>query len=117
MARHYSTRSFFRQVPNTLLRRYFTDRGLFAELDFAAMKETRPDALFSAWLDLLEEQRKPMDSEFQDIFNLSCEKGFRAIIDEARWQAQAFLPRRCSFPGNTRPRRRPCCKARREAVH
>jgi len=89
MARHYSTKSFFRQVPNALLARYFTGLGLFSELGFSAMKETKPDELFAAWLDLPAEQRKSMDTEFQDIFELSCEKGFRAIIDEARWQMQA----------------------------
>ena len=89
MARHYSTRNFFRQIPNALLACYFNERELFSDLDFAAMKETKPDALFAAWLELPEEQRKPMDAEFQDIFELSCEKGFRAIIDEARWQMQA----------------------------
>ncbi len=89
MARHYSTTSFFRQVPNALLARYFTERGLFGDLDFSALKEAKPDALFEAWLALPEEQRKPMDAEFQDIFELSCEKGFRAIIDEASWQMQA----------------------------
>ena len=26
-----------------------------------------------------------MDAEFREIFELSCEKGFRAIIDEAEW--------------------------------
>ncbi len=88
MARHYSTTSFFRQVPNALLARYFTERGLFGDLDFSALKETKPDALFEAWLALPEEQRKPMDAAFQDIFELSCEKGFRAIIDEASWQMQ-----------------------------
>ncbi len=30
MARHYSTRSFFRQVPNALLARYFEERGCSA---------------------------------------------------------------------------------------
>lgn len=30
-----------------------------------------------------------MDAEFQDTLELSCEKGFRAIMDEARWQMQA----------------------------
>ena len=89
MARHYSTKSFFRQIPNALLARYFTERELFGDLDFAVMKETKPDELFIAWLNLPEEQRKPMDAEFQDIFELSCEKGFRAIIDEAGWQLQA----------------------------
>lgn len=86
MARHYSTKSFFRQVPNALIASYFKDQGLLRELDFAAMSETKPDELFAAWLELPEEQRKPMDADFQDIFELSCEKGFLAIIDEARWQ-------------------------------
>jgi hypothetical protein len=88
VARHYSTKSFFRQVPNSLIARYFQDRGLFSELDFAAMSETKPDELFDAWLDLAEEQRKPIDAGFQDIFELSCETGFRAIIDEAPFQMQ-----------------------------
>jgi len=29
MARHYTTREFFRQMPNALLARYFHGRGLF----------------------------------------------------------------------------------------
>jgi hypothetical protein len=85
MARHYSTRDFFRQMPNRLLARYFQERGLFAELDFAAMKETRPDALFAAWLELPESQRNGMDAEFLEISDQSCEKGFCAIWDEAAW--------------------------------
>jgi tellurite resistance-related uncharacterized protein len=32
MARHYSSKSFFRQMPNALLARYFTERGLFGDL-------------------------------------------------------------------------------------
>jgi hypothetical protein len=89
MARNYSTRSFFRQMPNALLARYFQGRGLFGDLEFAAMKEGKPDALFAAWLSLPKKQRNKMDAEFRDIFEMSCEKGFRAIIDEARWQMQA----------------------------
>lgn len=85
MARHYSTRDFFRQMPNALLARYFQARELFSGLDFAAMKETQPDALFDAWLTLPDGQRNEMDAELQDIFELSCEKGFRAILDEAEW--------------------------------
>ena len=84
-ARHYSTKDFFRQMPNDLLGRYFRARDLFGDLDFAAMKETRPEELFRAWLDLPDNQRNEMDAEFRDIFELSCEKGFRAILDEAEW--------------------------------
>jgi hypothetical protein len=86
MPRHYSTRDFFRQMPNVLLARYFQGQGLFSDLDFAAMKEGKPDELFSAWLALAGAQRHEMDVEFQEIFEMSCERGFRAIIDEAGWQ-------------------------------
>ena len=83
MARHYSTKGFFRQMPNALQARYFKGRGLFADMDFAVMKEGKPDELFAAWLVLPDNQRHAMDAEFRDIFEMSCEKGFRAIIDEA----------------------------------
>jgi len=88
MARHYTTKAFFRQMPNALLARYFERRGLFAEIDFATMKEGKPDELFKAWLALPDVKRNPMDAEFQSIFEMSCEKGFRAIIDEAGWHFQ-----------------------------
>lgn len=83
MARQYSTRNFFRQMPNALLALYFQGRGLFDDIDFAVMKEGKPDELFSPWLALPDDQRNEMDAEFRDIFEMSCEKGFRAIIDEA----------------------------------
>lgn len=89
MARHYSAKDFFRQMPNALLARYFHGRGVFDDLDFAALKEGKPGELFAAWLDLPEEQRNATDVEFRDIFEMSCEKGFRAIIDEARWRMRA----------------------------
>lgn len=62
MARHYTTKEFFRQIPNALLSRYFHDKELFSDLDFAAMNEAKPDALFGAWLNLDDEQRNPMDA-------------------------------------------------------
>ena len=97
MSRHYTARSFFRQVPNALLARYFAERGLLVDLDFTAMKETDPSALFDAWLALPEAQRGQTDAAFQEIFEMSCEKGFRAIIDEARWQMQAEPERLATF--------------------
>jgi hypothetical protein len=72
-----------------MLARYFHARGLFGELDFAAMKEAQPDALFEAWLELPVGQRNTMDAEFRDIFEMSCEKGFRAVLDEAAWHLEA----------------------------
>jgi hypothetical protein len=100
MARHYSTRDFFRQMPNALLARYFHARGLFGDLDFSAMKETQPDELFAAWLYLPDGQRNEMDAEFRDVFELSCEKGFRAIIDEAEWHLTDNPETRTGFVEN-----------------
>ena len=71
MARHYSTRDFFRQMPNALLARYFAARTVLGEFDFAAMSETRHDELFAAWLALPDAQRNTMDAEFRDIFEMS----------------------------------------------
>jgi hypothetical protein len=85
MARHFSTKDFFRQIPNELLARYFLARALFGDLDFSALKETQPDELFAAWLTAADSQRHEMDAEFREIFELSDEKGFRAIIDETEW--------------------------------
>lgn len=86
MARHYSTKDFFRQIPNALLARYFHEQKLFKDLDFAAMKEGNPAALFETWLLLPDNQRNAMDTVFHEIFVMSCEKGFTAIIDEAGFQ-------------------------------
>jgi hypothetical protein len=86
MARHYSTKDFFRQMPNDLLARYFGARGLFHDLGIGGMKESKPEALFSAWLELPENRRHAMDAEFAEIFEMSCEKGWVAIRDEAQWQ-------------------------------
>jgi len=75
-------------MPNAMLARYFQTRGLFGNMDFTAMKEGKPDELFKVWLALPDSLRNKMDTEFLDIFEMSCEKGLRAIIDEANWQTR-----------------------------
>jgi len=85
MARHYSTVDFFRHMPNAFLARYFRSKKLFGELNFAAMKETKPHTLITGWLSLPNAQRSEMDAELRSIGELCCEKGFRAIVDEAKW--------------------------------
>ena len=69
-----------------MLARYFESRGLFRDLNLSAMKEARANELFEAWLKLPEEQRKAMEAEFREIFEMSCEKGVWPILDEACWQ-------------------------------
>ena len=95
MGRHYSTRDFFRQMPNALLAHYFHAHDLFGDLDFAAMKETRIDELFAAWRELPEGPRNAMDAELREIHTLSCEKGWCAIRDEAQWKLRE-TPEECT---------------------
>lgn len=73
-------------MPDWLLARYFKERGVLAGLDFTVMKETKPEQLSTAWLELPEDQRNAMDANFREIYALSCEKGWCAIRDEAQWQ-------------------------------
>jgi hypothetical protein len=88
MSRQYSSKDFFRQMPNALLARYFAGKGLLAELDFVALPEARPDTLFEAWLALTDAQRHAAEADFREILALSDRKGFTAIVDEARWQLE-----------------------------
>lgn len=107
MARNYSTKHLFRQMSNALLARYFHERGLFAEFDFSAMEEGKVEPLFEDWLQLPDLQRNSMDSDFREMFEMSCEKGCKAILDEANEQLrgkpealQAFIKQFASLPNH-----------------
>ncbi len=88
MARQYSVKVFFRQVPNALLARYFAARGLFTDLDIGAMQEGKIDVQFDAWMALPDADRQRMDADFQDIHDMGDEKGWLATLAEARWHLQ-----------------------------
>jgi hypothetical protein len=75
MARHYSAKSLFRQVPNALLARYFHAREVFEEVAIADMEELKVDRLFEAWLALDEDRRRPLDAELQEVFEMSTDAG------------------------------------------
>ena len=89
MAQHYSTKHFFRRVPNELLQRYFHSKSILSDIKITELKETKVDPLFDAWLKLSEQQRNHMDAEFRSIWEMSCRKGFIAMRDEAEhlWRA------------------------------
>ena len=80
MARHFSTREFFRHMPNSLLARYFHAHDLFSHLDFSKMKEAQPNELFKVWVTLSDSQRNKIDADFREIFELSDEKGFVKVM-------------------------------------
>ena len=75
MTRHYSPRDFFRNTPNALLARYFAARDVLRDFDFKAIKETKIEPLFEAWLALPEAQRAPMEVGLRAIGDMSNEKG------------------------------------------
>jgi len=63
----------------------FPGPGLVRRTGFRRHEGNQPDELFAAWLLVPDSKRNEMDTEFRVIFELSCEKGFAAIRDEARW--------------------------------
>lgn len=84
MAQHYSSRDFFRRMPNPLLARYFHSKGLFTDLDFAGMKKTKLEKLHAAWAALPDDQRAGLEAELRAVHDLSNKKGLVAIQDAAR---------------------------------
>ena len=86
MAQHYSIKDFFRKMPKTLLERFCKTQEVLTGFDFDAMPDGKTDALFAAWLVLPDAERKPIDAIFGDIFDMSCGKGFKAILTETTHQ-------------------------------
>lgn len=83
MARHYSIKSFFRDMPPALLARYFHKQGALRDFDFSVMTRAKPDELFGAWLCVPEAERKLIEADFQEIFAMSRNAAVQAIVDEA----------------------------------
>ena len=80
MARHYSTKDFFRHTPNTLLARYFQGRRILGDLDFATMKETKPDELLATWLSLSDGQHNAMDAESRGHSRQAARRAFGRLL-------------------------------------
>jgi hypothetical protein len=107
MAKHYSVKSFFRDMPAALLARYFHKQGHLQGFDFAPVEKGELDALVAAWLALPEDERKRMEGQFQDIFPLCRDAAIPAMVDEAKWHMQgkpgahaAFVEMFTALPNN-----------------
>jgi len=85
LARHYSTKNLFTQVPNALLARYFAEQVLFGDLEFTARRRPSRTRWSKPSWRCPGYKASPWDAEFQHIFELNCKKSFRVIIDEDRW--------------------------------
>ena len=97
MTSHFSVPSFFRKVPNALLKRYFDGRGVFSDLDFSTLPQSRPQGLMDAWRGLPADVRGAMEVDFSEIFDVASEKGFAAILAHARQQFRNEPERYASF--------------------
>lgn len=86
MAKHYSIKSFFRDMPAPLLARYFHKQAHFQDFDFSLVEKVEFDELFNVWLGLPEGERKRMEGEFQEVFALCRDAAIPAMVDEAKWQ-------------------------------
>ncbi|RYE02307.1 MAG: hypothetical protein EOP50_00385 [Sphingobacteriales bacterium] len=85
MSKHYTIRSFFRQMPNALLARYFEAKGIEHGLDIAKLPETKPEPWMDVWAYVPDGKRSEMEADFRDIHAMSSEGGTLAIMDELRW--------------------------------
>lgn len=85
MSAKYSTRNFFRNVPNALLFEYFKRQNILQKYDFSHVTENKIDPIFKAWKELSDEQIRKMEIDFQNIYKMGCAGGIKALIDEAGW--------------------------------
>ena len=107
MAKHYSIKSFFRDMPAALLARYFDKQGHFQDFNFSSVEKGELDELFKVWLGLPEGERKRMEGEFQEIFALCRDAAIPAMVDEAKWHLEkqgkshaAFVEMFSGLPNN-----------------
>lgn len=83
MARQYSAKTFFRNVPNILLQQYFQSRHIDLDLEWVRLHETDVDPIFLALEQIPEGMRSAIDSDFRMINDLACEAGTLALLEEA----------------------------------
>jgi hypothetical protein len=87
----YSPRTFFRHVPNAVIKQYFTSKGVLIKHDFSKVTEADIEPIYEAWLSLPDNQRGEMERDFKEIDQLACEGGIKAILDEAEWRGENIL--------------------------
>jgi hypothetical protein len=86
VSKHYSTMSFLRQAPNRLLERYFTARGLAADVDWKQLRESDIRPIFNVLESQPEKERKAIETDFRHILSMADEGGTVALIDEGKKQ-------------------------------
>jgi hypothetical protein len=83
MSRNYSRNTFLRQTPNRILKEYFAGKGLLTEVDFDSLRETEIEPIAEALNGLEDEQRKEVEAEFAQVYEMACSLGVQVLIEEA----------------------------------
>jgi len=80
----YNPRSFLRQVPNSLLARFFSRFGGFTDFDWRQLKEAQIEGAFERWQELPEAERRQVGGTFRQIHSMATPRGTRVLIEAAR---------------------------------
>jgi len=80
----YNPRTVLRQVPNSLLTRFFSRFAAFAAFDWSRLKETEIESIYERWQRMPTAERDLISSVFRQIHALANPGGTGTLIAAAR---------------------------------
>ena len=84
MPRQYSPKTFLRQAPNALLRRYLQKHEIGEDLPWDHLPETEIDLVFKTIEAAPETMRRRIDRDLREIYEMADEGGVKTLIEEGR---------------------------------
>lgn len=82
MSRQYSPKTFLRQTPNPVLRRYFRAKGIDPEVVWDALTPRSIDPLYEAIEALPDGQREAVERDFRQVFDLANPRGRLVFVEQ-----------------------------------
>jgi hypothetical protein len=90
MSRHFTLPTMLRMTPNNLLHQFFQRLGhTLPAIDWLRLRDRQVQPLLSGLACLSREAQEQIESALASIFELSCERGWQAILDAARQFGEA----------------------------
>ena len=83
MAGHFTIKSFVRQSPPQMLQRLLHSKSHFMQFNFELKGKALIESFTDEWERLGDRDRTELEAEFRELHEMSCEKGWLAIKDEA----------------------------------
>jgi hypothetical protein len=84
MSRQYNPKTFLRQVPNQLVQEFFDRRGQLREIPWISLKEHQVGLIYDTWQKLPAADRAEVERAFRSVFDMACEAGITALVEEGR---------------------------------